>query len=277
MPTHELYPPLQKKPRRAARIEAPREAAPLGRRPVARVEPALPDRMRHPLSTSISVARPAAHRLVVNAEPNWSFTALAVIFFVGAYVVAGSALINGQLLPRAVDHFMVMVMVIVLLHVAFRYLLGPLGADQTYVFDKAEGLLSVTTRGMWRDRVDHYPLGQLVKLHVNRVDDGIYDPSTMLVIFQGGGTLQFPLNPAAPARIDEVCDQLSRFLGVPRSDQPLPATPPAGVGRPRARRAPAPPSVDALSLEELAAEASLDAAGLASSQAGATAGPPGSA
>ena len=236
----ELYAPPQKRRARAAKIE-PSGPAAGGPAPSVPIDRPWLERMRHPLATPIRLVRHDGRRLVVEARPNWSLVALSVAFFVGAYLVGGWALINSSAAIQAADVFLLGVMVLVMLHAALRYLLAPLGGEQTYVFDKPAGALVVTTRGLLRDRVDRYRLRDIVKLHVNRVDDGVYDPATLLVIFKGGGTLQFPAHPGVPARVEALAGALGRFLAVARSDEAL-----------AARQAEAHPA--AFELDELALE-----------------------
>jgi hypothetical protein len=238
----ELYAPAQKRHRPAATIEPPATAN-RGRVPPAPAESDWPDRMRHPFATSIRVTHQDARRFVVAALPNWSLVGLSVAFLVAAYALGGYAVVNGA---AGVDAFLMGVMVLVLLHVSVRYLFGPLGGEQTYAFDKGAGTLTVTTKGLWKDQVDRYRLRDVVKLHVNRVDDGIYDPGTLLVIFKGGGTLQFPAHPGVPKRADALAEALARFLAVTRSDDG-PAR--AADGEPAA--------APAMDLDELALEAWL--------------------
>lgn len=227
----ELYAPPQKRRARAAKID-PSGPASRGRAGSSWATSPWLERMRHPLATPIRLVRHDARRLVVEARPNWSLVLLSVAFFVAAYVFGFWALINGTVGASVVDGFLVGVMVLVMLHLAVRYLLAPLGGEQIFAFDKPQGLLTVTTKGMLKDRVDRYRLRDVVKLHVNRVDDGIYDPSTLLVIFKGGGTLQFPAHPGVPARVEALAEALGRFLAVSRSDEyaatrVVPAAPPA--------------------------------------------------
>ncbi len=235
----ELYAPPQKRRARAAKIEPPGPATG-GRAPSVPLARPWLERMRHPLATPIRLVRLDGRRFVVEARPNWALIALSGAFFAAAYVFGGWMLINSTRVTSAVDVFLLGTVVLVMLHVALRYLLAPQGGEQTYAFDKHAGLLAVTTKGLLKDRVDRYRLRDIVKLHVNRVDDGIYDPATLLVIFKGGGTLQFPAYPGVPSRVEALADALGRFLEVARSDRGRPAAP-----------APAPASFDP---DELALE-----------------------
>lgn len=218
----ELYAPPQMRRPGAAKIEPPPPATG-GRAPSVPVERPWLERMRHPLATPIRLVRHDGRRFVFEARPNWSLIGLSGTFFVAAYVFGFWTLINSTMSTPPTDIFLLGITVIVMLHAALRYLLAPLGGEQTYAFDKQAGTLAVTTKGLLKDRVDRYRLRDVVKLHVNRVDDGIYDPATMLVIFKGGGTLQFPVYPAVPARVEALADALGRFLEVSRSDVVRPA------------------------------------------------------
>lgn len=223
----ELYAPPQKRRDRAARIE-PTGPAAGGRAPVRQAAPTWFERMRHPFATPIRLVRHDARRFVVEARPNWGLIGLSLAFFVAAYSVGLWTLINSTRTTSPIDLFLLGMAVLVMFHVAVRYLLAPLGTEQTFAFDRKEGTLAVTTKGLRKDRVERYRLREVVKLHVNRVDDGIYDPATLLVIFKGGGTLQFPAHPGVPARIDALADALGRWLVVARSDDaPRPAPTPA--------------------------------------------------
>lgn len=209
MSTARLYPPTRIRLVPEARIAKP---AP----PPLLVAPSWRDRMRHPFATSLRITRRDQRQCVVQAPPNWPVVWLSLAFFLAAYGLGGWALANGATLLDPVDTFLVGIVVIALLHVALRYLFAPLGCDQTYLFDKPMDELKVTTRGFFRDRVERYRLRDIVKLHLNRVDDGIYDAHTMLVIFKGGGTLQVPARPGVPKRVAATVDVLEAFLGVAR-------------------------------------------------------------
>lgn len=245
MTPEKLYVPLQTASAPGPRIGSPGSSAAPAR--PGRAEPF--SRMRHPFATSVRIARHDARRLVLEAPANWAMVGLAVAFLTAAYTLGLWTLANGAMTLDPRDTFLMGIWVLLMLHVALRYLVAPLGGEQTYTFDRTLGQLSVTTRGLLGDQVLRYPLREIVKVHVNRVDDGIYDPGTMLVIFRGGGTLQFPAQPGVPARVEAACEALAKFLAVPRSDRQglltrvIPAAPLA--------------SVDTLDLDELALEAWL--------------------
>ena len=241
-----LYVPLQTTAPGALRIKPP------SHRP-ARAEQVRAERlsrMRHPFASTVRVARQDARRLVLEAPANWGMVGLAIAFLTAAYTLGLWTLANGAMTLDARDTFLMGIMVLVLLHVALRYLVAPLGGEQTLAFDRTLGQVSLTTRGLFGDQVMRYALRDVVKAHVNRVDDGIYDPGTMLVIFRGGGTLQFPGQPGVPKRVEAACDALSRFLAVPRSDRP-------GKGARPFPQVRALASVDTLDLDELALESWL--------------------
>lgn len=177
-------------------------------------------RMPHlnPVATPIEILEATTRRFTVAAMPNWGLLALAISFFIGAYAVGGWALYNGVLGVPLIDSIFLYTLVLVMVHFALYYLVMPLGTEQVFSFDKAANRLVVTTRGLLRNRQDAYRLNEVVKLHFNRVDDGIYDKYTMLVVFRGGGTLQFPQHRGDPARVERMVNQVVRFLDVERSD-----------------------------------------------------------
>jgi hypothetical protein len=125
----------------------------------------------------------------------------------------------------------------VLTYVGFYTLFQSLGGEQVLTLDKNRNQLTVTTKGVFKPKVETYRLRDVIKVHHNRVDDGTFDKHAILFIFRGGGAIQFPPKGGQPKTMAILADTVTRFLGVDRSDappKPLVRTVPA---------VPAPPSL----------------------------------
>lgn len=92
-----------------------------------------------------------------------------------------------------------------------------LGLMQRLVLDRLLGELRLESLDPRRQASAVYPLGQLLKLHLNKVDDGTFDPDTLLLIFRGGGAIQFPPAPGRPKELEGMAARVGRFLGIPRA------------------------------------------------------------
>lgn len=113
------------------------------------------------------------------------------------------------------------------------YCLGlPAGSVQTLTLDKNLNSVTVKTRRLTGLSIDRYRLDEVIKVHHNRVDDGTFDKHAILLIFRGGGAIQFPPGGGQPTTMTILAESVTQFLGVVRSDAPMPVKPPV----PRAPR-----------------------------------------
>lgn len=187
---------------------------------------------------AVTVREVAPQGLVLESRPGTGRLVLAALLFVVAFACLGTALrqhVGGtplvQVTPYAIGAIL-----------AGQQALAALGRAlalmQRLTFDRGLGELRLESLDPRRNASANYPLPQLLKVHLNRVDDGTFDPDTLLFIFRGGGAIQFPPAPGRAKELEGIAARLGRYLGIPRAGREKVAAPTQRLRPEAGRKAP---------------------------------------
>lgn len=181
------------------------------------------------MPTPVRLVERRNRRLVLESSPDRGILGCGGVFLFLAFSLTVWALENDLARMPLVDSCYLLILDAVLLYLGAYALWLPLGTRQTLALDKNLNGVSVTTRGLFKTASERYRLDEVIKVHHNRVDDGTFDPNALLLIFRGGGAIQFPPGGGQPKTTALLADVVAEFLDVNRSDaapkQVLPRVP----------------------------------------------------
>jgi hypothetical protein len=176
------------------------------------------------MPTPVRLVENRSRALKMVARPDTGILGCGAFFLFLAFTLTCWAIENGLALTPLADSSYLLLLDFVLIYMGVYGLFLPLGTAQELSFDKNMNSVIVKTRRIFGSQIDRYRLSDVIKVHLNLVDDGTFDKHSILLIFRGGGALQFPPGGGQPKTVALLTDVLTKFLGVNRSDAPIRTT-----------------------------------------------------